>query len=359
MAQQRAPPEQPSRSLIIAITIHHGRDSCDAATAAKRPIDQAQQDRPALDLLPSTSHTIHRTTITHHPERGVYGLGTHTPRAGLHPCPKGDRQFMSTNPNPNPDRDDGFDWDRREAEIFHLDEARRGRDGAAAPDTDPDNPADKRKRAGRSHRHPSGAAGREPGQRGGPVLVDSDRRAARRPRFTLAGCATRERRPIVPTWLRSAPSSAANVGVGGRVRRARRRLPRRPRPEVRREAGRAGAARLRPDVPRLQPVAVATWKASRSGSRSCGPRSTDPEEAKMYERLSTPARPAGALARHRHRRPGRRPGRRGRVLLMLRRRPGRSTRRSPCSRRAVGVVGAPTGQAVAGHRRGADRTPRR
>ena len=46
---------------------------------------------------------------------------------------------MSTNPNPHPD--DGFDWERREAEIFHLDDARRGRDATGAPDTDPDSDA--------------------------------------------------------------------------------------------------------------------------------------------------------------------------------------------------------------------------
>lgn len=84
--------------------------------------------------------------------------------------------------NPRDD-DDRFDWraaerdvtgDAPDTNVVDLDAAR------AARTTDPDDD-------------------------GGPALVDSPA-AQRSPRFTLDGVRAGQRRPILPAWLRSAPS---------------------------------------------------------------------------------------------------------------------------------------------------------
>lgn len=108
---------------------------------------------------------------------------------------------------PNPDPGDKFDWDAAEADVYDLNAARQRRDNP--PDTTAD---------GDDTTPPTDYLGDDSDPDNGPLLVDSPA-AQRRPRFTLAGIRDAERRPIIPTWLRSRAEFAGNlayaVGLGG------------------------------------------------------------------------------------------------------------------------------------------------
>lgn len=114
----------------------------------------------------------------------------------------------------------GFDWQRREAEIFDLND-RRGR--RPTPDTEPDTTADMPPDASPdTPPDTSPDTGTDPGPDmdpdapadTGPVLVDSVQ-AQRRPRLTLAALRDAERRPIIPGWLLNRTEFFGNLGYAG------------------------------------------------------------------------------------------------------------------------------------------------
>jgi S-DNA-T family DNA segregation ATPase FtsK/SpoIIIE len=100
---------------------------------------------------------------------------------------------------PNPGTGDSFDWSAAEADVYDLNAARQRRDNppTGAPDGDDTAP-------------PPDNLGDDSDPDGATLLVDSPG-AQRRPRFTLAGIRDAERRPIIPTWLRSRGEFAGNL----------------------------------------------------------------------------------------------------------------------------------------------------
>ncbi|WP_213456667.1 cell division protein FtsK [Rhizomonospora bruguierae] len=102
--------------------------------------------------------------------------------------------------------DDEFDWDRREAEILNLDEARNRRD-ATTPDPDTTPLANSDGTVTSADGLPLAAPSGHPDT---SVMVDSPA-AQRRPRFTLAGVKDGTRRPIIPDSIRSRTQVTSNA----------------------------------------------------------------------------------------------------------------------------------------------------